>query len=288
MKAIANDPQPRYFKEALPMKVGEPVNNPKTTQTPKPIPVKAAGKAPGRIPLDNFSPVTDKTRLSSEARREKDSQKSPKTGLRANLRELKKQISASLKGKEKDLSLEISYGKEKKVKFEGQEVLFKGDGKLDAFITDKLAQRPGLMAKGIITDIKDPRITKLLADPDRLNRLRADGEGNRGREADAEFGKNWKVGRSLSSSTSGGKTYEMDNLELYNPELEGGFSLNKVTVCTGQKAARGDHFVILEGAGDKVFAKGLEKITAAYDPKTGKIKDETIHKWIYRQAPKAE
>jgi len=229
-----------------------------------------------------FKPkLTDKTSFSAEARQ------SRKEGLKTDIKALKHKILETLKGKDKDLSVLIPYGKQEKVKLDGQETLFKGDGKLDAFITDKLVQRPDLMAKGIITDIKDPRITKLLGDQDRMSRMRADGEGNRGLPADAEFGQDWKVGRSVSSTTTQGKTYEMDNLELYNPELEGGFSLNKVTISTGRKAAAGGHFVTLEGVSDKL-SKGLEKITASYDPKTGKIKDETINKWVYSQAKKAE
>ena len=228
------------------------------------------------------SKLTDKASISGEARQ------SRTAGLKTNIKALKHKILETLKGNDKDVSVLIPYGKQEKVKLDGRETVFKGDGQLDAFITDKLAQRPNLMAKGIITDIKDPRITKLLGDQARMSRLRAAGEGNRGLPADAEFGQDWKVGRSVSSTTTQGKTYEMDNLELYNPELEGGFSLNKVTLSTGKKDAEGGHFVTLEGANDQVFANGLEKITASYDPKTGKIKDETINKWVYARAKKAE
>lgn len=236
----------------------------------------------GETPKSPKTALREKARISGEAKKSS-GEKPKKSRLAGTFRKLVHSVQG-----DRDVNEQIPFGEQKVFYIDGQEARIEGNGKLDSFITSSLEARENLAAKGIVTDLQDPRIQKLLADREQFQELKKQAEGKPSIPAPAGFNRDWKVSPSAQTIESDGKVYEFHGIELHNPELDRGFALNRVSILEGEKDAKGTNFVVLEGAQDGLYVNGYEKITASYDPETGKIKDESLSKWVMSRAEKIQ
>lgn len=165
----------------------------------------------------------------------------------------------------------VKFGGTKTLDVKGEKRELKGEGRLESRLADRLAQDTTLKQKGIITDLKDPRLQNFLKDRKKISRLMKDADREiPGFDVPAkipvklDWGEDWQA---FLIKEGGCKSLHLVN-QVWGSEP----TRNEVIV---EKGVQGWNSVSIVGKPRGVLGEEQE-IAARYNPATGEIKEASI------------
>ena len=193
----------------------------------------------------------------------------------------------------------FNYGETQKVRINGKKETIEADGKLERFISKQVARRNGFESdRHMFVDLRDQRLGKLLGNPREIDRLmKKAGRFHKRIDSECLFvGTHLRHYYSQQDLSHGPKpNYPeadrlMENLEIKLPFYEG----NQLVLMEGQNitisraADEGEDFCedynLVSISAET--PRDYQKVSAEFDPQTGKIYEETIREFIIHKPKK--
>jgi|GEM_PF-4726564 len=184
----------------------------------------------------------------------------------------------------------LNYGETEKVRINGKQETLKADGELENYIVDQVARRNGLSEKGMLINLRDPRLGNLLGNPREIDRLMNEA-GRNSKEIPSgvlQAGTYFRRYYSKLDSAKGPKPNFpvqkklLENLEIKSSILSGDqcrpthLEGRNVIITRGVEEGNTYNLVSITAETPKDF----QRISAQFDPQTGKIEEETIREFI--------